>query len=82
MVSKYRLAEVRDPHSHLSSPPLDFSSNCEGIDRDLVINAMVGDFQRILDYPELGYASPQPVPARVRAAFGLLVGAGYRAHLA
>ena len=67
---------------HLSSPPLDFSSYCEDIDRDLVITAMVGDFQRILDYPALGYASPQPVPARVRAAFGLLVAAGYRAHLA
>jgi hypothetical protein len=61
---------------------LDFSSYCEGIDRDLVIHAMVGDFQRIIDYPALGFASPQPVPARVREAFELLVTAGYRAHLA
>ena len=66
----------------ISSPPLDFSSYCEGIDRDLVITAMVGDFQRILDYPALGCASPQQVPARVRVAFDLLVTAGYRAHLA
>jgi uncharacterized SAM-binding protein YcdF (DUF218 family) len=66
----------------LSSPPLDFTAYCSGdLTKETVIAAMVGDFQRIVDYPALGFASPQPVPAEARAAFDFLVAAGFREQL-
>lgn len=66
----------------ISSPPLDFSTYCSGVLAiDVVIDAMVGDFQRILDYPALGFASPQTVPDRASKAFGLLVAAGFSGQL-
>ena len=66
----------------LTSPPLDFAAYCVGeLTPELVIAAMVGDFQRILDYPALGFASKQAVPDEVREAFEVLVAAGYREQL-
>lgn len=47
----------------------------------LVIAAMVADFQRIPDYPALGFASGQPVPDAAREAFEIRVAAGFREHL-
>ncbi|MDA7866928.1 YdcF family protein [Verrucomicrobia bacterium] len=46
-----------------------------------LINEMVGDFQRILIYPTMGYAIPQKNPKEVRDAFYTLVERGYVAHL-
>jgi len=46
-----------------------------------VISIMVGDLQRILIYPELGYQIVQPVPDDVLRAYEELVGAGYDRHL-
>jgi uncharacterized SAM-binding protein YcdF (DUF218 family) len=48
---------------------------------ELVIPAMVGDFRRILEYPALGFASAQEVPAEVLAAFQRLVAAGFGERL-
>jgi uncharacterized SAM-binding protein YcdF (DUF218 family) len=61
-----------------SSPPLGFTEYvAPGLPAAQVIAAVVGDFQRILDYPALGFASEQQVPAEALAAFRLLVAAGY-----
>lgn len=66
-----------------SSPPLDFHSYCTGgLTEQLVIEAMVGDFQRILDYPALGFAVAQEVPEEALAAFRTLVDAGFTGQLA
>lgn len=66
----------------VSSPPLSFEDYCtEELPPRLVIEAMVGDFQRILDYPALGFASHQAVTASVCAAFQSLVAAGYDKQL-
>lgn len=46
--------------------------------RDIITN-MVGDLDRVFRYPELGFASEQPRPPTVVAAFGALVDAGYGA---
>lgn len=46
-----------------------------------VINIMIGDFQRILLYPDRGFLIPQEVPAEVLEAYNFLVEAGYTAHL-
>lgn len=66
----------------VTSPPFDFASYCTGaLSPRLVIEAMVGDFQRIMDYPALGFASPQPVPAEVLAAFEFLRDEGFSGQL-
>lgn len=65
----------------VTSPQLGFEAYCETIPREMVINIMVGDLQRILIYPERGFMIPQEVPANVREAFDVLVAAGYRQHL-
>lgn len=66
----------------VTSPQMDFAGYCQGdLTPALVTAAMVGDFQRILDYPALGYASAQPVPDEAREAFELLVAAGFRGQM-
>jgi uncharacterized SAM-binding protein YcdF (DUF218 family) len=65
-----------------SSPPLDFDAYCSGgIPRETVIDAMTGDFQRILDYPALGFASAQPVPPETMTAYRVLAAAGFTGQL-
>lgn len=60
-----------------SSPPLDFHQYCTGeLTPELVTEAMAGDFQRILDYPALGFASEQPVPPEAMDAYRFLTAAG------
>ncbi|MGB3023306.1 MAG: YdcF family protein [Candidatus Saccharimonadales bacterium] len=49
--------------------------------REKVIHIMVGDMQRIMSYPALGYQSAQSVPAAVRAAYDRLIAAGYTKQL-
>jgi uncharacterized SAM-binding protein YcdF (DUF218 family) len=50
-------------------------------DARMVIDMMVGDVQRIIEYPRRGYAIPQPVPADVRGACRRLIQAGFTARL-
>jgi uncharacterized SAM-binding protein YcdF (DUF218 family) len=65
-----------------SSPPLDFHRYCTGeLTPGLVTEAMTGDFQRILDYPALGFASEQPVPPAAMEAYRLLTAAGLTGQL-
>lgn len=65
-----------------SSPPLDFHQYCTGgLTPELVIEAMCGDFQRILDYPALGFASRQETPGEVIDSHRLLVTAGYTGQM-
>lgn len=49
--------------------------------RDTVINIMVGDLQRIIEYPAKGYQSHQVVPAGVYEAFSTLISAGFTERL-
>lgn len=48
---------------------------------ELMVNAMVGDLQRIKVYPELGFQIYQDVPQDVWTAFEGLVASGYDKHL-
>ncbi len=45
--------------------------------RDKVINIMVGDLQRIIEYPKLGFQIEQDVPTEARAAMEYLIAQGY-----
>lgn len=49
--------------------------------KELVINIMVGDLQRIREYPKLGYQTEQIIPENVRHAYEQLVAAGFTKHL-
>lgn len=44
---------------------------------DWWIHVMVGDFERIKEYPKLGYQIPQEIPSSAEKAFQTLLGAGY-----
>lgn len=46
-----------------------------------VVDMLVGDTQRIMEYPRLGYAIPQEVPDAVREAFVRLTEAGFTSRL-
>ncbi len=55
-----------------------FNETCP---KDLVLNIMVGDLQRIKEYPKLGYQIAQEIPDNVWAAFRQLVDLGFKKHL-
>lgn len=69
-----RVCVTSPPHTLESYPTAE-------IPVDKVIAIMVGDFQRILEYPALGFQTPQEVPADVLEAYERLVALGYTAHL-
>lgn len=47
---------------------------------DDIVNIMVGDMQRIMEYPKRGYQSIQTIPNEVRKAWERLIQAGYTKH--
>jgi hypothetical protein len=49
--------------------------------RDRLYNEMVGDLQRILVYPSLGYQKATDVPPAVIEAYLALQAAGYTHHM-
>lgn len=48
---------------------------------DQILPEMVGDLDRILKYPALGFMAPETVPDAVLSAFEDLKGMGYTGHL-
>jgi uncharacterized SAM-binding protein YcdF (DUF218 family) len=50
-------------------------------DDRLVIDMLVGDLQRIIEYPARGFAIAQDVPANVTDAYQRLIAAGYDSRL-
>jgi hypothetical protein len=53
----------------------------EALSADEVVAIMVGDLQRIREYPAKGFQIEQEIPEDVWAAFEALVAAGYDTHL-
>ena len=53
----------------------------DALTADDVISIMVGDLQRIREYPARGFQIPQEIPADVWQAYEELVQAGYDRHL-
>lgn len=66
----------------VSSPPCSYDSyfNAQNPKED-VLNIMVGDLQRIVEYPKLGFQIHQRVPDGVTRAWQTLIDAGYTQHL-
>ena len=66
----------------ISSPPIAFADYCtEALSKELIIQVLVGDVQRIRVYPDKGFQIPQPMPEAVWAAWEELVARGYTHHL-
>ncbi len=67
----------------VSSPPIAFADYpTSELPKDLVINIMVGDLQRIRIYPAKGFQIEQEIPDDVWQAFERLVALGYDRRLA
>lgn len=66
----------------VTSPRLGFEAWCAGaVSREEVISTMVGDLQRVIEYPKLGFQIAQAVPDAVLAAMEGLIRLGYDRHL-
>jgi uncharacterized SAM-binding protein YcdF (DUF218 family) len=71
-----------EPALQVTSPPIPYDEYpTPDIPRDLVINILVGDVQRMRLYAERGFQVPQPIPDEVWAAWEALVARGYTGHL-
>ncbi|OFZ56112.1 MAG: hypothetical protein A3D92_17690, partial [Bacteroidetes bacterium RIFCSPHIGHO2_02_FULL_44_7] len=66
----------------VTSPPIPYKDfpNSE-ISKEELINAVVGDLQRIKVYPEKGFQISQDIPDTVWLAYEKLVKLGYTKHL-
>lgn len=65
-----------------SSEPLELETYIDSIgDARLVLDMLVGDLQRVIEYPKQGFAIEQDVPEAVRDAYRRLVDAGYISRL-
>ncbi|AKH82766.1 hypothetical protein AA958_11575 [Streptomyces sp. CNQ-509] len=65
-----------------ASDPLPFDAYLKAMgDKETVISMMVGDLQRVIEYPKLGFAVAQEVPGSVYAAYRSLVRDGFTGHL-
>lgn len=70
------------PQVIMSAIDLTFEQYCNGqYSFDYIVNVMVGDLQRIMEYPKLGFQIEQNVPDEVKQAFNELVKRGYDKHL-
>jgi uncharacterized SAM-binding protein YcdF (DUF218 family) len=65
-----------------ASEPLEFDHYVKTIgDEKLVIDMLVGDLQRLIVYPALGFAVEQEVPGEVHAAYESLLRAGFDSRI-
>ena len=71
-----------EPEAVCASENLGFDDYLKSIGDDtLVIDMLVGDLQRIIEYPARGFAIAQEVPADVTGAYQRLIAAGYDSRL-
>lgn len=66
---------------YITSPPISFEAYFNDEQPfDRIVSIMLGDLERIKEYPKLGFQIPQTIPANVEAAFRNLVKQGYNKH--
>ena len=72
----------QDTKMLVTSPRLSYEEYVSGnIDKELVLHVMVGDLQRIREYPKRGLQIEQAIPEDVWMAYEFLVNQGYTGHL-
>ncbi|MEW1659047.1 MULTISPECIES: YdcF family protein [unclassified Streptomyces] len=65
-----------------ASEPLEFDDYLKSIgDEKLVTDQLVGDLQRVIEYPALGFAIEQEVPEDVHSAYVSLINDGFTSRL-
>lgn len=64
----------------LSAPSRKFSEVAVGYSLEDLVHELVGDVQRIINYPAKGFQIPQDVPPIVMQSFECLYSLGYRQH--
>ncbi|WP_331731282.1 YdcF family protein [Streptomyces sp. NBC_00073] len=65
-----------------ASEPLELDDYVKSIgDERLVVDMLVGDLQRVIEYPRQGFAIDQDVPEDVHAAYESLIGDGFTSRL-
>ncbi len=66
----------------VTSPDISFDNYANSeIPKEQMIDIMVGDLQRIKEYPKQGYQIPQEIPENVWRAYEQLVDAGFTKYL-
>ena len=68
----------------VTSSPFAYEDYFEANDstpKETIINIMVGDLQRIKEYPRLGFQIEQEIPTDVWSAYEFLTSKGYTQHL-
>lgn len=71
-----------DVKATCASEPISLENYIKAMGDDrLVVDELVGDLQRIIEYPKLGFAIEQAVPAEVKNAFRRLVDAGFDSRI-
>jgi uncharacterized SAM-binding protein YcdF (DUF218 family) len=71
-----------DKSVRVTSPQIAFEQYPnESISLEVIIQSMVGDLQRIREYPKMGFQIHQDIPGPVWAAFERLVALGFDQHL-
>ena len=62
----------------MSSPPISFENYAnDSMSQVQVINSLVGDIQRIKEYPQKGFQITQDIPKDIWEAYEYLIGQGY-----
>ncbi|PWI05868.1 hypothetical protein DIZ27_36705 [Streptomyces sp. NWU339] len=65
-----------------TSEPLELDDYFKSIgDEKLVVDMLVGDLQRVIEYPKQGFAIAQDVPEDVHAAYECLIRGGFTSRL-
>jgi hypothetical protein len=67
----------------VTSQQLSFSEYYRRLEdsKEKLVDIMVGDFERIMEYPSRGFQSRQEIPVKVLEAWQRLVDRGYNKHL-
>ncbi len=80
----YATGKIHWPSIELivTSPPIPFDQYPnKSRSKEQTINVMVGDLQRIIEYPKRGFQIEQDVPENVRAAYDFLIAEGFTERL-
>lgn len=65
----------------VTSPNMSYDQYIRDNDEERLINLLVGDTQRIIEYAKEGYQTPQEMPENVSDALDVLIKKGYTKHL-
>ncbi len=67
----------------VTSPHISFNEyfDTTDVEKEKIVNIMVGDLQRIKEYPARGFQIAQDIPEKVMKAYSYLVDAGFTKHL-